>query len=505
MIYNGLGSIETITGDFVGNYTKVSNVELIGGIIYNIGGSIESIIGDFVGNYAQGTNSGVQGGVIYNSGSDASVNITDSSFTGNYAILNTGTAKGGVIYNNSGTVNITDSSFTGNYAISTNSTADGGVIYNNSGTVQIVASGSDVAFTGNYAVSSGVSKANDIYNAGTVNLNAAANKTITFNGTVTGNNGSGTINVNDSAKNVNVDGKVQFNNTVTDNKIIQKSGTLELNNAGAENITVTAADGTTTVYNGDYMTAKSNPTTWESILSALRAGGTYTVTSTDGNKYNGTDAAFIKTLGGDLVVDGSVISGNKNGAVYVSGSDSTAVIENNSLFANNTTASSNNKGAAIYLDDSAEITSINATFIGNYISRNNSSSAMGGAIYTEDANIGDITGDFIGNYISSTKSGSTSGGQAFAGAIRATGNIGDITGDFIGNYVYSTEESQGGAIKLSLDSEIGTINSNIVGNYARALSGGAFGGFLFNFGTIEKIGGTGKVISGNWAQAYKAV
>lgn len=119
-----------------------------------------------------------KGGAVYNEKYGVPATVTfekGSTFEENQADL------GGAIFNNGGTVNLTDATFTNNTANN-----DGGAIFNYaSSTVNINAVNSDVEFSGNTANGN----ANDIYNIGTLNLAAAADKTISLEGGIDGVSG----------------------------------------------------------------------------------------------------------------------------------------------------------------------------------------------------------------------------------------------------------------------------------------------------------------------------
>lgn len=117
------------------------------------------------------------GGAIFN-GYNSITNITDSSFIGNSAY------SGGSIYNLNADVNIKDTSFIGNKAefggaiASDNEVFDIGKIP----TISITAENKNIEFKDNTA-----NQGADIYlNGSNLNLNAANDKSITFNGGITG-------------------------------------------------------------------------------------------------------------------------------------------------------------------------------------------------------------------------------------------------------------------------------------------------------------------------------
>ena len=158
------------------------------------------VVGDFIGNYVDG--SGSRGGAIFNA-SSKTINIVSKNITGNVA-------KG-------------------------SSTAQGGAIYN-AGIMGISAEEGDLKFYNNKTIKESTVDYNDIYNTGTINLNAATDRSIVFGGSVLGS--SGTLNLNNDA--YVKGGSYVFNNTVSGNKInLYNGGTIKLGS-------IEQADGTTT-------------------------------------------------------------------------------------------------------------------------------------------------------------------------------------------------------------------------------------------------------------------
>ena len=230
-------TIDNITGNFTGNYAKSSGTGVAqGGAIYN-SKTITNLYGDFSNNYATSTSEVAQGGAVYNYANGTINNIT-GSFIGNYAQATSGTAKGGAVYNYAnGTINNITGSFIGNYTKSTSGSAQGGAIWN-SGTMGIVANGSDTIFKGNKTISGSTTAYNDIYNSGTIHLNAASGNSISFGGTIEGS--SGTININNGYNSSATGGDYIFYNTVSGN-------TMNLYDGANVKLRYTnQADGTTT-------------------------------------------------------------------------------------------------------------------------------------------------------------------------------------------------------------------------------------------------------------------
>ena len=235
---NGLDSLRwqtyggAIYNTSTGTITGLDGVTFVGnkaGFEYNKGGAIanEGLISGGIQNATFTSNAGPHGGAIWNTAKDGkALVVNNSTFTTNHAAskyTDQDRSEGGAIFN-SGTITLQDSQFTGN-----TSHIKGGAIYN-SGTTNIAAATKDVIFTGNkngvtYAFDennkiTGVTGGtyNDIYNTSTVNLKAASGKSITFGGTIEGDNGTvATINLNNDA--TIKGGNYVFNNTVSGNTV----------------------------------------------------------------------------------------------------------------------------------------------------------------------------------------------------------------------------------------------------------------------------------------------
>ena len=184
-IYNS-GTIKSINGNFTDNSGNVTS-NTFGGTLYN-SGTIDTVTGSFTNNkYTKSAGTAV-GGAIYNTG-------TITSVSGDFTSNSTTTKSGGAIYN-TGTITLASEKFTNNSA-----TENGGAIYNaaTNAIVNINAINKNTLFSGNTANS----VYNDIYNAGTINLNAGTyiedesikQRSITFNGTIY-HNTTGNIEIN---------------------------------------------------------------------------------------------------------------------------------------------------------------------------------------------------------------------------------------------------------------------------------------------------------------------
>ncbi|MFV0627250.1 MAG: hypothetical protein ACK5N8_07880, partial [Alphaproteobacteria bacterium] len=131
-------------------------------------------------------------------------------------------------------------------------------------------------------------------------------------------------------------------------------------------------------------------------------------------------------------------------------------------------------GGAISISNIDVIDSITGSFIENN-TLSDAYEAHGGAIENRGI-INNLNGHFIQNYASSNNA-------AYGGAIynNVNSTIGNITGDFIGNYVSSTSSNaQGGAIYNESSSIINTITGDFIGNYASSTSSDASGGAIYN-------------------------
>ena len=126
-------------------------------------------------------------------------------------------------------------------------------------------------------------------------------------------------------------------------------------------------------------------------------------------------------------------------------------------------------------------------FYGNSATANNDY-AYGGAIYNKGT-IGDILADFISNSVTSA-SGEASGGAIYN--YGSSASIGDITGDFTNNSATATTNGNayGGAIyNYGSSASIGDITGDFTNNSATADNNSAYGGAIYNQGTIGNITG----------------
>ena len=225
------------------------------------------------------------------------------------------------------------------------------------------------------------------------------------------------------------------------------------------------------------------------LHSTTAGGGIWNNSGTIGNLSN------VKIL--------NVSAKENGGAIWNNGTIENLI--NNVVFQN---SSSGDSGGAIF--NLSKIGTINASFI------NNSAAVNGGAIWNNNT-IGDINNSYFdGNHVIATNKDATGGAiynlkntfninnstfrnnyakstnkDAYGGAIVYFDNndAKDINADFVSNYAQADNgNAKGGAIVNF--SKIGTLSSNgstYYNNSAKSISGDAFGGFLYNTGTIENI------------------
>lgn len=293
VIQNFSNAENVIHADFIRNYTTEPVMGGSAGVLYNVG-KISSLSGNYMDNW-----SGYYGGAVTNEGSltgtdlifsGNSVNnvysgapvpeygtdsyggaiasvgygsatrteITNATFNNNYASSNQGNGYGGAIANyiknSNPTMVLTDVSFANNAA----KTA-GGAIWNN-GNLFINADAQNVTFTNNVAGISdfifdttsseafnhitgynGDGTANDIHNEGVLHLNAGADRTITFNGGISGSNGIIYMNDDSGA------GAIVLNGGIAGNALNLNGGSLVLRANGnigdSTSLTVDAGSG----------------------------------------------------------------------------------------------------------------------------------------------------------------------------------------------------------------------------------------------------------------------
>lgn len=236
--YDGgaIGTRRTLQADEITGFDSLGNSLIIGNGTTFTGNKALGYTSDI----SRGQRAGGNGGAIANT--FATAEITGATFTSNEAAKD-----GGAIYNYQfinddaqgtttklgGKITIADSSFTDNKA-----TGKGGALYNDTGAQMTVkAENANVTFSGNKA--NGVD--NDIYNIGTLILQAAANKSVILNGGIMGSadsiatnimqvTGAGTVEVANKLQNQTVtnEGNLLLNGADLTGTTISGEGSLEI-------------------------------------------------------------------------------------------------------------------------------------------------------------------------------------------------------------------------------------------------------------------------------------
>ena len=127
---NNAHIIGDITGNFIGNYTKSGDFSLGGGIA-NYLGRIGDIVGDFIGNYAESDGKSLGGAIANGLEYQSEIGNITGDFIANYSKASI--AKGGAIMNMYSDIGHITSDFIANYAEGSGEVA-GGAIYHHKGT-----------------------------------------------------------------------------------------------------------------------------------------------------------------------------------------------------------------------------------------------------------------------------------------------------------------------------------------------------------------------------------
>ena len=223
-ISNNFGTIGDITGDFIGNYTNRE-----GGAIYNFEGSIGNITGDFIGNNSGRNGTVEDGGAISNkssanSGNTATIGDITGDFIGNYA-----KGGGGAIYNDMSQIGNIRGNFIGNYS----QDDEGGAIFNyrnnNKGTIGDITGD----FIGNYAKDGGGAISNNNSPIGNITGNFIGNYSQEDNGGAIGNWYEASLTVVTAEKNIEFSGNYVSDDCFGGAIYNASAATVNLN-AGAE-------------------------------------------------------------------------------------------------------------------------------------------------------------------------------------------------------------------------------------------------------------------------------
>ena len=518
-IFNGR-KIASISGTYTNNTASNTN-EAFGGAIYTTGTITNGINNSiFRGNSVISTNNNAHGGAIYHKG--GTLNISNSTFGGTEAGQGNSSsgiyAYGGAIYTESGTLNVVDSSFIGNIA------KDGAAIYGyNGANVTVYAKNKNVEFTNNNTTGTadGTGYGIEIFNNGSLNLNADAGRKLTVNDSILSTTG---MSINAGGTHT---GTVALNKALAlgDEGLTLSGGTLKLNNTAALSIVNTNLKlngGTFDIVNGaiDDLTFANaiNNTANSSLVLDASIGDTNTADKITSD-ISGTSTIFISGVnfisdnknGGEVqIADGNIksviaISDVAGGYADVQYNNSTGVLSfadkidwlqqtngansgyrftktNNGIMPVNYTSGENNYTFYTdilkknYTDDNGIAHDLKYTWDNttHTLSVTNSDDTALSTTKSTIVRIGDgsaaapfvYTGDHVGNT---------------AIGLNRWNTFGDITGDFVGN--------TNGAIAMGMGVNIPSITGNFIGNS---------GGRAFSFSGDHSWGSSVSSITGDF-------
>ncbi|HCU58816.1 MAG TPA: hypothetical protein DIC64_02420, partial [Alphaproteobacteria bacterium] len=225
--------------------------------------------------------------------------------------------------------------------------------------------------------------------------------------------------------------------------------------------------------------SSSNETNTVDTIEVNAIGNLYGTGGMIENRYQ----SVINNINSNFIAN----TGSGEGVIFNSGSTINSI---NSDFIGNTRAIYNNHHSA----DLAYIGTVTGDFIGNYQAIINDNSNLNPEGHSK---IDSVNGMFIGNYVGSTSVNA----EVFGGAIKNSDIIETITGDFIQNYAFSGyQNAYGGAIyndgTIGIDNgygfatEGGIIDSSFIGNVAlsNSYSKTSYGGAIYNSANSQSAG-----------------
>ncbi len=528
-LYN-LGTIDSINGSFIGNYSSspiaVSTNALVGAVISNRGGGdIGSITGDFVGNGSYSVNP-VGALVIENrmgtAGDFSTIGTISGDFIGNY--INSTKDSRAIVYNMeyARIENITGN-FIDNVVQTNLIEAEGSAIYNanwNSNGVGGEIGTISASFINNRSVSDAATYGSSIYNGTKSTIDSIKNSSFVGNYLSGGTSAFGGVIYNDNAT-IKSMSNVNFNtNYASAGTSSARGGVIYNYNNGVitdtenlnfiGNYAISAGSGAYggAIYNSSTINdlnanfyANYTDSSGYSYGGALYNAGTITNATGiyDGN-YSKSGGAIYNSVAGDLNLTNSTFSNNYviSGASRYGG----AIVNFGDLSISDTTFNGNYivtssgyaDGGAIANWNAGLIDVLNADFIGNYTS-SSGSYAGGGAVFNYNNSVIDsIDGDFKNNYV--TSSASYAAGGAIYNA--ATSTIGDISGSFGNNSALSTANAAyGGAIYTASGSKFDLIEADFIGNFTSSKTTFSYGGAIYLSSGTEITN-----ISGNFFDNY---
>ena len=387
---------------------------------------------------------------------DTTLNISNIEFKNVYTTLD-----GSVLNINKGTVNLTNVAFTNNVFESSTENASGPIF--NNGKINIISG----AFNSNGAIGTGTRQGlgGAIDNSGngfieTINANFVGNYTKSGN-----NNGSYGGAIYNKGSIGNITGDFDGNYTKSGNNNGSYGGAIF--NRGS----IADINGN---FTNNYVLSEIEQVTGGAISNCGN------ISSITGDFINN----HLKTNGNALAYGAAIYNGS-----WSNYSGTTTIKGINGNFINNYSESGLGDAGGAIINLKATINSINGYFEGNYAL--SGGRASGGAIDNNDKGIitEGITANFKDNYAKSTGTGALARG----GAVLNFGYIKHITGNFDGNYDESAGTGAiGGAIANLYGNEaslgIDKISGNYTNNHAEATgSGYAYGGAIYNTGTLGKI------------------
>lgn len=432
-----ISRIESVSGDFIGNYNNSAYYKARGGLIYNgFLGYIGEISGNFIGN---------------------NIGVKDTSYTKAKTNNAARTSHGGVIYNhNNGTIgyitgnfisngiwlDVTDENLTHATLSDNNVRVDviGGVLVNH-GTIE---QGIDIVAIGNYAYAATTANSGVMRNysgPGYIGIIGAGDDGVSINGVYIGN----------FARGVTGDA---YGGIMRNNGSVQ--GTIK----GYYYGNYASADGNYTVSHYTYTVDKENYGEGHYKYDLDEEGQNVDIEDAPYISYEEAVQRAIET--GESVNKEDFYlkrglakryhtgerSGQAQGGVYYN------------------TIKNDGTGST-----AAELSNIDATFVSNY-AMSKWGEATGGVLYNQDATIEFISGTFTDNYALSMAHMARGGAIYNKLQLKDKATIQDIGTketpvEFTGNYAQG-RIAGGGAIYSSSYSEIGEIYANFRYNHAES-------------------------------------
>lgn len=241
-------------------------------------------------NYYQGNS---DNGGVFNIYSSGELNLFNVNF-----ISNTAYYAGGAIYNNYGKLTIEDCVFKNNNANGGGLINAGGAIYNKGGIINLIAKTSNVEFSGNTA---GVSNAITDIN-GTINL-WAGNASVIFNDSISSDNSSSILNINQSSGTLPTTGKIVLNEDMSGYKgtVNLYGGTIQLGRKAkwfGSNVNINANSAAINMANGVIQRHNFNSLSINNDLNlSVDADLKNKVMDTiSANSYSGNGKIYIKAI-----------------------------------------------------------------------------------------------------------------------------------------------------------------------------------------------------------------